>query len=650
MSNANDSETVKFFNRVYNDLYLNDEVLHHSKKDRSNKYNNVKEYLSMLEGLHDKNKLSKERIKFFKKFCHEKYVIKPEEIPPGYFEALEVEKPQDVKVNDIHRREIIDEVIESQEKSLDAWIDFFLNDDTRIYPYWVKYWAFNGVLKLGNFDIVEGSYNIRNKNTVSPFVYLDREALSLTIDMVLRELNKKTIDDKDLEKMIKDESFPRIYTYILNEELVYNEDNIPRRDEGRWVKFDRGSDYNKLTKSLEGFNTGWAITGKTIAEAVLSNCSVYIYFTLDVEGEYRIPRIAIRTEGNKIAEIRGIDYCQNLEPSLENIVAQKIQEFPDKEEYYERIRDMQRLTDIYDKHNRKEELGLDELFFLYEIKGKIVGFGYDEDPRIEEIKSERSVRKDIALIFGCSYEQVATTKEDINSLTGVYFGNLKVTKKDRIMGLPTIVWGNLDLSEFEDQPNIGFSEIVKGDLLLDGLSELDGLLFPRIVHGDLSISEVTKAKNLTFPDVGGSVYMGFLLKGENLYFNEYTGSINMQNLLDARSIQFPRSVKGYLLLNHFQKYDSVKFPDSVHSLIIGSPDKGKLLKFPKEVKVHFIVDSISNIEEVVLPESVGKWVSIHKVVNCKNINFSRTTGNIVINDETISDIKAFKEKYGIKQD
>ena len=176
------------------------------------------------------------------------------------------------------------------------------------------------------------------------------------------------------------------------------------------------------------------------------------------------------------------------------------------------------------------------------------------------------------------------------------------------------------------------------------------MLFPRIVHGDLSISEVTNAKNITFPDVGGSVYMGFLLKGENLYFNEYTGSINMQNLLDARSIQFPRSVKGYLLLNHFQKYDSVKFPDSVHSLIIGSPDKGKLLKFPKEVKVHFIVDSMSNIEEVVLPESVGKWVSIHKVVNCKNIYFSRTTGNIVINDETISDIKTFKEKYGIKQD
>ena len=646
MSNTSES---KFFDKIFEDLYNYDEVLHHSNKDKSNKYNNIKEYLSTLESLSDKARFKKERIKLIKKLYRDKYVIRVEEIPAGYFEKVERERPKNTRVSDRHRKEIQEEVIEAQEKSLYAWIDYLLDDDTEMYPYWIKYWAFNGILKLGSFNHVESSFNIRNKNTVAPFACLNREALSLSIDMILKELNKDNVSEEDLKTIVNNNSFPRMYTYILKEVLDENVE-IPKRNKGTWVKYGDSSSYSKLCKSLSGYNTGWGIAGEYASRALLSKGDIYVYYTLDKENEFRVPRMAIRTEKGKIVEIRGVGENQNLELDLEDEVALKLQEFPDKEVYNERVSDMDKLTEVYNKHKRGEELGLDELFFLYEVKDKIISFGYNDDPRIEEIRSERNTRKDIALIFGCSPEQVATSKDEITSISGVYFGDLKITKKDRIMKLPTVIWGNLDLDDFDTRPNMGMPEIVKGDFTMDNLGELDGFLLPRIVHGDLSLSEVVNARNIQFPDVGGNVYMGFLMSGENLYFNEYTGTISMQNLHDARSIQFPRDIKGYLMLNHFDLFDSIKLPDTVYSLIIGSPENSGTLKFPKEIKDNLIVDTISNIGEVILPESIGGFVSIHKIINCNNISFSRVTSNIFISGETIKTIDEFKTKAGIKQD
>ena len=43
----------------------------------------------------------------------------------------------------------------------------------------------------------------------------------------------------------------------------------------------------------------------------------YVYYILDKNNEYKIPRIAIRLEGhNEIGEIRGIEENQNLEEEM----------------------------------------------------------------------------------------------------------------------------------------------------------------------------------------------------------------------------------------------------------------------------------------------------------------------------------------------
>ena len=60
----------------------------------------------------------------------------------------------------------------------------------------------------------------------------------------------------------------------------------------------------------------------------------YVYYTKDEKSEYTNPRIAIRTENGKLAEVRGIAENQNLESNMEKVVEEKLKEFPDAEAYF----------------------------------------------------------------------------------------------------------------------------------------------------------------------------------------------------------------------------------------------------------------------------------------------------------------------------
>ena len=198
-----DKDTLRFIDSLYKDLYLSDEVLHHSTGDKSDKFRNLKEYFEMLKDLHDRASISEHRKDLLKRLYHNKYVIKPEDIPESYYkmqERIALERGfGHIKISDSQKQEIQNEVIKAQENSLDTWLDYFLSDDSKIYPFWAKYWAFQGMLKLGIFNKETKTFNRRTKETVAPFVDLNQEALSLSIDIIIKAINKEKIDDKDLE-------------------------------------------------------------------------------------------------------------------------------------------------------------------------------------------------------------------------------------------------------------------------------------------------------------------------------------------------------------------------------------------------------------------------------------------------------------------
>jgi len=317
------NEQIRFIDRLYKDLYLNKTVVRYGSGNTYDKFNNIRAYMEKLEEIHDRIVNSGRHTELLKKMYYDKYVIKPEDIPDSYYKhqqeiALErgyghIEITEEMKI------QYQEQIINDQRRSLDVWLEYFLSDDAKVYPFWAKYWAFQGMLKLGNYDKKTGKFSKRTKDTVTPFSDLNREALAISIDVVVRIVNNEKIDDKQLESLVKNGSFSQIYSYILTNVLT-NNSNITKRDEGRWVKYPMGSDHIPLVKSLQGYNTGWCTAGESTAKNQLSMGDFYVYYTLDENDQYKVPRIAIRMERDRIGEIRGIASDQNIEPEMEQVV------------------------------------------------------------------------------------------------------------------------------------------------------------------------------------------------------------------------------------------------------------------------------------------------------------------------------------------
>ena len=552
-------EAIRLIDRLYKDLYLDEQVLHHSSGNQYDKFNNIKEYLEKLENIHNKVSETGKHKELLKKLYYDKYVIKEENVPESYYnhqQQIALERGLGhMTLDEARKKKIQKEVIDNQKNSLDMWIDYFLSDDAKIYPFWVKYWAFQGMLKMGQYDKAKGEFGRRTKDTVAPFIDLNREALAMSMDMIVKLLNKEKIEDSELNALVKSGSFQKIYAHILTNVLRDNK-NITKRNIGRWVKYSQGSDHMPLVKSLQGYNTGWCTAGESTAKSQLKSGDFYVYYTLDENNEYKVPRIAIRMEDNKIVEIRGVAPNQNLESEMEEVVEQKLKEFPDKEEYYKKVNDMRRLTLIYNKHNNNIELTIQELKFLYEIEEKIKGFGYESDPRIRKILYTRDIKKDLSSVFQCDEKQIAIHEDEITSETIHYHG----------------------------------------DLYLNYLYNIENLFFPKSIAGSLMLSNIESAEGLVLPEI----------IGENL---------DLRNLKNAKGLVFPKNVVGVLLLNSLENAEGLVLPEKIgDSLFLNNLTVAKNLVLPKQVGGSVYLYNLDNVEDLIIPEILTYSIYLKDII------------------------------------
>ncbi|MFC1612260.1 hypothetical protein ACFL29_00195 [Patescibacteria group bacterium] len=391
-------------------------------------------------------------IEAIKIMMHRLHVIKPEDIPQSYYNSqaeLIIERGQkaeleqggvrtekftnkkgEEKLNYIFPKELKEQqeevIISDQKSTLDNWTDYLTSKDADAYPDWAKYWAFRSMLKLGKYDKEQHKFEKRRKDTVSPFPDLNREALAYVVDIITKKANKENIpteDNPELEKLIKGENFAKLYAYAI-EEITPAEESELVNTKGEWMKYDQNSDHMPLVESIQGHGTGWCTAGESTAEVQLKGGDFYVYYSLDQENNPTIPRAAIRMEGDNIAEVRGIAHEQNLDPYISDIVKKKMRQFPDGEQYEKKAEDMKLLTKIEKRTKLNQELTKNELIFLYEIESPIQGFGYQTDPRIEEIRNQRNPKEDAPIVLDCAPDQIAYNKEQINKGTKAFIGPL----------------------------------------------------------------------------------------------------------------------------------------------------------------------------------------------------------------------------------
>ncbi len=390
-------------------------------------------YMDRLENifLNPDERVRERNLEMVKDKVYDALLIKKENFPESYFELQQrIARERGQAVEEIPayiREQMMDVAIEDQKHSLDAWIDYLTSDDA-VYPVWFKYYAWNQITKLSQFDKERGEFKKRTSTTVAPYPDIYREPLAQIADIYLKvkEDNKHLKEPEIKEAFSK--KFPTLYAELISKSLAAS---MEGREEirGQWVKYEQGDSgaAQKLFESLEGKGTGWCTAGKSTAETQIEQGDFYVYYTNDASGEPTQPRLAIRMDGdNKIGEVRGVLPHQGVEPLMQEVLDGKLSEFgSEADAYRKKSEDMRVLTSLEHKKEKEEPFTKDDLVFLYEINSSIKGFGYQKDPRIAELRKDRNVEEDMLVIFECTKDQIAHVPSEITENTKAYVGQLE---------------------------------------------------------------------------------------------------------------------------------------------------------------------------------------------------------------------------------
>ena len=613
---------LDMISKVYSNLHNSDRVLKASNVSYKKRERLLK-YFERLEELH--NKVSETKSvngeKLLKSFYYDLYVIKPENIPDAYFQnqvRLARERGYgNIELTEEDKRRMTEEVIDDQKKSLDKWIEYFLYDEeSKSYEMWEKFWVFQGLQNLGKYDKETGKFSKRDKSTVYPFPPVEREYIFTTLKL-MEDFLKDKKSEEDIKQALSTGNFKLLYEYVIKQSFLKGEHQSNSTD-GKWIKYEQGSDYNILRNSLQGYYTGWCTAaGENFAKDQLAGGDFYVYYSLDKNGEVKVPRIAIRMDGkDKIGEIRGIADNQNMEPEMMPILEEKLKEFPDKGKYLKKEHDMKLLTLIDKKVNDNIDLTLEELKFLYEIDGQIIGFGYGKDPRIEEIKRKRNERRDYSLIFNVKEEEVALSQKE-------WLNNPKKFK-----ALP----GNIDLGSLTSADGLVLPQHVGGNIDLNSLASADGLVLPQHVGGNIFLRHLTNAEGLVLPkQLGGGIDLRSLTSAEGLVLPQHVGgNIFLRHLTSAEGLVLPQHVGGNIYLSSLASADGLILPQHVgNSIDLSSLTSADGLVLPKQLGGGIDLRSLASADGLVLPESIGGRIDLSSLTSADGLILPQHVGNSI---------------------
>lgn len=363
-----------FLDKLYSNLYMSDEV-QHTKGKRDKRNVSIRKYMDRLERVHSKADTETKK-QLLLHYYTNRYVVKKEDLP-----------------NNVDK----DNIIKSQIRSLEGWLDYLSSPSASMYPMWAKYWAFQGMTKLGSYDSFQDNYQKRDKNTLNPFIEPNPEIIGKCMEIIIKLVKKEKIDTDIEEKLSKADSFKKIYLAV-NRKYRSVMKNKSSSTDGIWKKYiNNENDANSLLHAIECKNTGWCIANGTSIRSFLREGDFYIYYTIDDKGEYTIPRIAILTKGqDDIDQIRGIEPGENLEESMLKIVENKLNSmgFLTEEAVKNQmdiINGLRELNTIGIKSINKIKLTDEELKHFYTRK---YGFGYSTDPKHDKIIDIRNVADD----------------------------------------------------------------------------------------------------------------------------------------------------------------------------------------------------------------------------------------------------------------
>ena len=368
-------------------------------------------------------------------------LIRRDEVPASYFELQRrIARERgcgDRELTDKQKEEAVEVLRADQEESLMKWSDYLRSEENgHAYPGWFKVYVWESLKKMGEFDDKGIGFKKRTKSTVAPWPELNAEALSYVYDNVSKGvIQGEDIEDKQMVELLNRGNFAAMYAYaIYSTEVGGLTLELREITDGSWVKYNRikgnyrpnysyrrtqkgyeATDKSlvdsdtamRLAESLQGKGTRLCTAGTNTAAYQLSKGDFYVYYTRDDDGNDTMPRVAIRMEGNQVAEVRGIAPRQNVEDNLLDVVAEKLNTLPGGSEYFKKVEQMRRLTEIDNRVKAGGELTAEDLEFLW-FGERIRGFGLYEDSRVDKLLEDRYREDD--------FDFVLRSADDVNEL------------------------------------------------------------------------------------------------------------------------------------------------------------------------------------------------------------------------------------------
>ncbi|MGI6297046.1 MAG: hypothetical protein ACOXZP_00540 [Minisyncoccales bacterium] len=648
-----------FLKKKYSDLRKSEAVRLSHETSENKESNMIDTWLHSMEAFHERQRNNPESMELIRKAFHDEYVIKPENVGETYFQNQERLMRElghgNVEIGEQTRQEGINIIIKDQEASLDNWVNYIFSKDADVYPMWAKYFVIRSMVKLSSYDKEKKAFGNRRKDTVSPFPDLNREALAYVIDILHKKAKQESIEldenNPELQKLIESENFGKLYAYAI-EQVTPTEVNELMLTEGEWRKYPQGSDHLPLVESIQGHGTGWCTAGESTAKTQLQGGDFHVYYSIDKQGNYTIPRTAIRMQGSQIGEVRGIAPDQNLDPYMGKIVDEKLSEFPDKEKYKKKTADMNTLTLIERKQSKGEELTKEDLRFLYELDSRIEGFGYRRDPRIEELREARNIKEDLVSITGFKAWEISTTEEE--ALSGgikFHYGNLCLGDIESNAGLklPESINGNLDLYNLKSAEDLKLPKTINGTLNLSGLQSAEDLKLPETINGSLNLYSLESAEGLKLPEtLNGDLYFRSLQSAEGLKLPEtINGYLSLSSLKSAEGLILPETLNGDLRLGGLQSAEGLKLPETLNGgLNLYNLKSAEGLILPETLNGFLNLSSLKSAEGLILPETLNGDLRLGGLKSAEGLELPETlNGEVYLQTLKDKEKERLRRKY-----
>ncbi len=620
-----------FLNHLNKNMHNEDIVMHTASKSDTPE-EKIKKYMERLEKSHNKAKDNKHKMNILKQFYYNKYVIKT--LPESYINLQKkIAHEQgygNIDITKTMKQEMLFQIQTEQKNSLNRWIEYFCSDDA-MYPMWFKNYAFEGMLKLGVFDKEKKEFLKRTKNTSAPYIDLNREVLAQVYDVLIHQIGENKLSKLEEQALENGESFKKLYTYFLKKVI---EQDKSQETEGIWIKYEQGSDYHPLLESLQGKNTGWCTAGETVAREQLENGDFYVYYTKDKNNEYKDPRIAIRMDGKTtIGEIRGIAKNQNLEPNMEKILDEKLNEFPDKKDYQKKVSDMKYLTILEKKQEEGLEFSFDDLIFLYRINDKIDGFGWESDPRIMEIIQKRNAKKDLSFILKVPENEIAIKLNDFEENKNIRFfcGDLNWTedKVPSYFSKLQVVFGNADFREITDSLGLESLQSIKGNALFHSLTNAEGLSSLQNIEGDAYFDRLTSAKGLeSLQNIEGDAILNRLTSAKGLEsLHNVEGDAYFSSLTSAKGLELLQNIEGDANFNRLTNAECLTSLQQIGGdANFDKITNAKGLESLKNVGENAYFHRLTSVEGLTSLQQIGGDANFDKITNAKGLESLQNIG------------------------